>query len=292
FFIPQEDEFSRKTPPLTVNAQSEFLQQAVLELTGHKISGQETIPIHEACVSGLTGLSLAAQRIRRGIWKNAVVVGVDLRCSPLDLMRFHALGALTTQPAEGASCPFSKERSGFVRSQGAGAFLLQSDPHTEPWGEIAGFGQTNDAWRLTEGRADGHGAVTAIKRALDMSEMKAHDIDAFSAHATSTLAGDVLEVRAIKQVWQESAGRLPVTALKSQIGHAGQAAGLLQMASALIMLKEQCLAPTINYRTPDPKCDLDFVPNSSRRKTLRAILCNATAFGGQNAALVVKGVKC
>jgi 3-oxoacyl-(acyl-carrier-protein) synthase len=288
YFIPQEDEFSRRDPPVSTDAQAELMQRAVLELTGFMIPRQEVLGIHEACVSGLSGLSLAAQRIRKGIWQNALVIGVDLRCSPLDLMRFHALGALSTHEANAASCPFSKERNGFVRSQGGGAFLIQSHAH-EAWGEILGYGQASDSWRLTEGRADGQGAISAMKKALKMSGLQAAQIDAFSAHATSTIAGDVLEVRAIKEIWQEAVP--PVTALKSQIGHAGQAAGLLQVASALIMLKEQCLAPTINYRTPDPKCDLDFVANRSRPARLKNIFCNATAFGGQNAALIV-GARC
>lgn len=276
FFIPQDDELGQ--PP--VKAVEAILGSTILEMTGSPVGG--LLSIHEACVSGLTGLALAAQRIRHGIWKRALVVGVDLRVSPLDLLRFHALGALSRRPAAVASCPFSLERDGFVRAQGGAAFLLEAEC-SSPWGEIAGWGQTADAWRLTEARADGAGARRAIEKALSMSGLRSFEIDCFSAHATSTIMGDTLEARLIKDVF----GRIPVTALKSQLGHTGQAAGLLQCAAALMMKKEECLAPTINFQSVDPRCDLDCVPNSARPARVRKILCNATAFGGQNAALVV-----
>lgn len=280
FFIPQDDELDG--PPPSLVFVEEFLRRIVLESTGFAVP--ETIAIHEACVSGLTGLALAAQRLRHGNWRRALVVGVDLRVSPLDLLRFHALGALSRRPAAVASCPFSLERDGFVRAQGGAAFLLESECDSA-WGEIAGWGQTADAWRLTEARADGVGAVHAIEKALRMSGLRAEEIDAFSAHATSTSVGDTLEARVIKKIFGEN--RIPVTALKSQIGHTGQAAGLLQTAAALLMKKENCLAPTINFQTADPRCDLDCVPNSARAARVERVICNATAFGGQNASLVI-----
>ena len=278
FFIPEEG------PRTNASTKSELLRKTIFECTRFELPAVQALGIHEACVSGLTGLALAAQRLRKGIWRRALVVGVDLRCSMTELLRFHALGALSRQQASRASCPFSLERDGFVRSQGAAAFLLEAES-PEPWGEISGWGQTCDAWRLTEGRADGHGAIGALERALRVSGLKPSDIDCFSAHATSTQVGDVLEARAIKQIWGEA--RLPVTALKSQLGHSGQASGLLQVAAAMLMKKEECLAPTINFRTPDPRCDLDCVPNVARPARVKNVICNATAFGGQNASLVI-----
>jgi 3-oxoacyl-(acyl-carrier-protein) synthase len=293
FFVPGEDELANLKAPITSEQQAALFQKIILECTGREVPLDQFIAIHEACVSGLSGLSLAAQRIRSGNWTRALVLGVDLRCSPIDILRFHALSALSPREAPEASCPFSLERDGFVRSQGGAVFLLEGQNSNlrkqNFWGEIKGFCQTSDAWRLTEGRPDCAGMLRAIEGSVKMAGLRTQDIDCFSAHATSTPIGDALEARAIHLLWGQDASRLPVTALKSQIGHTGQASGLLQVAAALLMIKEQCLAPTINYRVPDPNCLLDCVPNRARPASIDHVLCNATAFGGQNASLVLAG---
>jgi hypothetical protein len=291
FFISGEDEIANSSPPATSEQQASLFQKIILECTGFKIPLDQFIAIHESCVSGISGLSLAAQRIRSGRWMRALVLGVDLRSSPLDLLRFHALGALSPREAPQASCPFSLERDGFVRSEGGAVFLLEAQNANlrtqNVWGEIKGFGQTSDAWRVTEGRPDCASMVRAIEGSIKMAGLRTQDIDCFSAHATSTSIGDALEARAIHLVWGKDVSRIPVTALKSQIGHTGQTSGLLQVAAALLMIKEQRLAPTINYGSPDPNCVLDCVPNHSRPSSIDNVLCNATAFGGQNACLIL-----
>lgn len=285
FCIPNEDEAGRRTPPEDSDEQIQTLQALIQRESGFDVDSTEIISIHEGCVSGLNALSMAAQRIRTHRWKRALVIGADLRCSPIDLLRFYAIGALTLARAPQASCPFSSERRGFVRSQGAAAFLLESET-ASAWGEIKGFAQTSDAWRLTEARPDCVGATRAIYRALGLANLDVKAIDCVSAHATSTLIGDALEARALHAAFGDLTARLPVTALKSQIGHCGQASGFLQVIAALMMLKEQRLAPVINYQTPDPNCDLDFVTRSQPAQ-LSHILCNASAFGGQNAGLII-----
>ncbi|MGZ3693548.1 MAG: beta-ketoacyl-[acyl-carrier-protein] synthase family protein [Bdellovibrionota bacterium] len=293
FFIPEEDELAGSRKVQSSEQQASNISELVFTETGHFVRPEEIISIHEACVSGISGLSMAAQRIRAGIWRRALVVGVDLRCSPLDLLRFRALGALSTRPvsATQASCPFSKDRDGFVKAQGAGAFILEAEDALNRgqsvWGEIRGFAQTSDAWRLTEGRPDCLGATRAMEAAIKMSGLELGDISCISAHATSTKLGDALEARAIEKIWRERARKIPVTALKSQIGHAGQAAGLLQVAAALLMIKHQRVAPTINFSEPDPGCPIDCVPNAARHGNVDWVLCNAFAFGGQNASMVL-----
>jgi 3-oxoacyl-[acyl-carrier-protein] synthase II len=295
FFIPPEDELSTITERLrSVDGQIDFLKNIIEEETGQLISQENFLSLNEACVTGISSLSLAAQRIRAGIWDRVLVLGVDLRCSPLDLLRMHSLGALSTRatPASMASCPFSKERDGFVKAQGGAAFLLENSGSCQnaPWGEIVGYGQSADAFRLTDGRPDGKVAAKAILRAMSMAGMSADGIDCISAHATSTRLGDALEARVIRSIWKESAEMVPVTALKSQLGHAAQAAGLLQVVAGLFMLCRQEISPTINLNLLDPLCDLNHISNCSRAAKLTTILCNSHAFGGQNAALILRGI--
>jgi 3-oxoacyl-(acyl-carrier-protein) synthase len=277
FSIPQDDEFANRSAPPNTDAQAVLLTETMQQLP-------ETIAIHEACVSGLSALSLAAQRVRAGVWRRALVVAVDLRCSPLDLLRFHAIGALSLRRAPEASCPFSLERDGFVKAQGAGVFLIESNPN-DAWAEIAGYGHTCDAWRMTEGHPEAQGIVTAMQRAMALAKWNSEDVDALFAHATSTPVGDALEARAL----QSLSVHWPVVALQSYIGHCGQASGLMQVASALIMMKEQMLAPTLNFQTPDSRCEVSGV-TEPRQTKLNRVLCNASAFGGLNVSLALQKI--
>jgi|GEM_PF-5233088 len=291
FFMSQDDELSNSRSPISCDEQILLLQKEIFEHARYEIPRERIIVIREGCVAGLTGLAMAAQRIRAGRWRRALVLGVDLRCSPLDLLRFHVLGALSTRDASRASSPFSIERDGFVKSQAAGVFLLSDESSLKSgeriWGEIKGFGQTSDAWRLTEGRPDGSESRRAMEAALRMSGLVPCQIDCVSAHATGTRIGDAVEARTIRALWGSHADQLPVTALKSQLGHSLQTSGLSQVAAALLMLRHQRLAPTLHCESMDPMCALNLVAHEARAANLNHVLCNASGFGGQNACLIL-----
>jgi 3-oxoacyl-[acyl-carrier-protein] synthase II len=205
------------------------------------------------------------------------------------------LGALTTAdvPAAEASRPFSRDRAGFVRGEGAATLLLE-----EAWaarargarvlGRLAGGASSSDAHRLTDGRPDGAAVRHAMEAALRDAGVTTAEVSAISAHGTSTRMNDRLETLAIRSVFGDRAGQVPVTSLKSQLGHSTVAAGAIEAVACLSMLQAQILAPTINYREPDPECDLDYVPNDSRPARLDVILSNSFGFGGQNSCVVFR----
>ncbi len=271
----------------------------LLDRRGHgDLPPARRIAVTSACASGTQALGIACHRIRHGVWKRALAGAVDSRLHMANLMSFHILSALMTEdcPPEKASRPFSIDRGGFVRSEGAAALLLESREAAEARGAeilglITGYAHTSDAWHFTEGRPDGASVIAAMNGSIGDAGHEPGAIDAVSAHGTSTRLNDRLETAAIKEVFGERASRVPVTALKSQIGHCVVAAGAVAAVSCLLMLQQQRLAPTINYREDeiDPECDLDYVPNRSRPARLRRILSNSFGFGGHNACLVFEG---
>jgi 3-oxoacyl-[acyl-carrier-protein] synthase II len=209
-------------------------------------------------------------------------------------MNFNMLGALSTAdvPPEQASKPFSGDRCGFVRGEGAATLIIESRKTAEARGAkilgvISGYGFTSDAFRLTDGRDDGLAVIKAMELAIADSSLEKSEIDAVSAHGTSTPLNDRLETMALKSVFGDHAYKIPVSALKSQIGHSTVAAGAIEAVSCILMLEDQKLAPTINYNTPDPECDLDYVPNQARKAKVTHILSNNFGFGGQNACIVI-----
>jgi 3-oxoacyl-[acyl-carrier-protein] synthase II len=272
------------------------LLQRVVEAHGNgRVPEHALVSINNACVSGNQAIGVALQRIRAGIWQRAVVGGVDARCNDHNFMNFHMLGALTVAdvPAREASRPFSKDRSGFVRGEGAATLVLESREAAAARGArvlgvVAGHGSTTDAYRLTDGRPDGAAAVRAMESALEDARLSRDQVSAISAHGTSTQMNDSTETRAIKQVFGSRAYAIPVTSLKSQIGHSTVATGAIEAISCILMLQEQRLAPTINYREGDPECDLDYVSGGSRSHRLDVILSNNFGFGGQNSCVVFK----
>jgi 3-oxoacyl-[acyl-carrier-protein] synthase II len=273
----------------------ELLAQ-VLEEGGHYLAGDAAlIGLNNACVSGNQAIGMAFHRIRSGRWERAVVGGVDARCSDHNFMNFHMLGALTTAevPAREASRPFSRDRCGFVRGEGAATLVLESREAAEGRGApvlgvVAGYGSTTDAYRLTDGRPDGVAVVRAMQRALEDAGLSTEAVSVISAHGTSTRMNDSLETKSIKEAFGDRAHSIPVTSLKSQIGHSTLAAGAIEAVACLLMLEEQRVAPTINYAEPDPECDLDYVPNVSRSERLEVVLSNNFGFGGQNSCVVFK----
>jgi 3-oxoacyl-[acyl-carrier-protein] synthase II len=294
-----QDSFKKPVDLATLKQNgAEYILQTIAALL--KDSGKCVVPdsalisINSACASGNQAIGMAMQRIRDGKWTRAIVGGVDTRCSGANLMNFNMLGALSTAevPPETSSKPFAGDRCGFVRGEGAATLLIETRKSAEARGAkilgiISGYGFTSDAYRLTDGRDDALAVIKALETAIADSGLKKSDIDTISAHGTSTQLNDRLETQAIKAVFGTDAYKIPVTSLKSQIGHSTVAAGAIESISCLLMLEAQVLAPTINYLVKDPECDLDYVPNKSRPAKVRHILSNNFGFGGQNACIVI-----
>jgi 3-oxoacyl-[acyl-carrier-protein] synthase II len=193
-----------------------------------------------------------------------------------------------------ASRPFDADRDGFVCAEGAAVFVLETLAHAQRrgariLGELAGYGASSDAYHVVAPCVDGEGAQRAIRLAIEDAHMGLEEIDYINAHGTSTPANDAAETAAIKGVFGERAYQIPVSSTKSMIGHALGASGAIESIACLKAIETGIIPPTINYDTPDPECDLDYVPNKSRRVDgVRAVLKNSFGFGGQNVCLVFK----
>jgi 3-oxoacyl-[acyl-carrier-protein] synthase II len=270
------------------------LIRKIVEQRGHgPIDDRDLISLNNACVTSNQAIGMAFQRIRSGQWDRVVTGAMYGRWADSELMNFHMLATLTTAEGNGAeaSRPFSKDRSGFVLGEGAATLLLEAREVAESrgatiFGMVTGYAATSDAYRLTDGRPDGAAAAKAMQSAIEDAGLTKDQINAISAHGTSTAMNDKVETIAIKRALGTLAYAIPVISLKSQVGHSVIAAGALEAVASLLMLSEQRLAPTINYREADPECDLDYVPNKSRPAPLERILSNNFGFGGQNACVV------
>ncbi len=193
-----------------------------------------------------------------------------------------------------ASRPFDAERDGFVPAEGAGALILESLEHARARGaqilaEVCGYGVSSDAYHMAMPDPEGEGAVRAMRWAVEDAGLRPEQIDYINAHGTSTPLNDLTETKAIKAVFGEHAYKVPISSTKSMIGHLLGAAGAVEAVATVMSLLEGKLHPTINYNTPDPECDLDYVPNQAREVDARYALSNSFGFGGQNACLVLGG---
>ena len=271
-----------------------------LEERGHgKCALERLISINSACASGIHCIGLAYQFLKTGRWKRCIVGGGNLSGAwESSLMNFYLLNALTTAdvPAHEASRPFSADRSGFVESEAAVTLLIETRESAEQRGaeilaEVCGFGLTTDAYRLTDGREDNLCVIRAMEQAIETAGIQKEDIDYINAHGTATPINDRLETLAIKKVFGDYAYKIPISSLKSQIGHTLLAAGAIETVACILMLQRQRLAPTINLKVKDPECDLDYIPDKSRDAEVKYILNNALGFGGQNACIILKRVE-
>jgi 3-oxoacyl-[acyl-carrier-protein] synthase II len=203
-----------------------------------------------------------------------------------------ALSTRNDEP-ERASRPFDADRDGFVAAEGSAILILESLEHAQRrnahiLAELAGYGACNDAYHLTAPSADGEGAVRAMQWALDDAGVAPGDVDYINAHGTSTKLNDATETLAIKKVFGEMSYRIPISATKSMVGHSFGASGAMEAVACIQTLRTGTIHPTVNYESPDPECDLDYVPNESRAADVSVILKNSFGFGGQNACLVFK----
>lgn len=248
-----------------------------------------------ACATGITALGEAVRRIQRGDVDTMIAGGSEGYLSPLIITTFSRLGAGSTRndDPERACRPFSGDRDGMVVGEGAAVFVLETLDHAQARGaqilaEFAGYGLTEDAYDLTAPDPDGIGAAACMELALSESGLAPAQINWIVAHGTATLLNDKMETAAIKRVLGDAAYGIPVTSIKSAIGHAMGAAGAQSAAVLVKAMQEARILPTINYNEPDPDCDLDYVPNVSRPHRVDAGMCNGFGLGGQNASLVLK----
>lgn len=251
--------------------------------------------VHTACASGGQALGLAMQVIRRGDADYVLAGGFDSMINPLGLSSFCLLGALSTynETPSQASRPFDKTRNGFVLGEGA-AFLILEDWEkatqrgAKIYAELAGEGNSLSSYRITDSHPNGDGAIQAIERALNDAGISAQDVDYINAHGTSTKMNDLSETNAIKAVFKERALTLPVSSTKSQTGHLIAAAGALEAVLSVLSIEHAIVPRTSNLTTPDPDCDLDYIVDGPREKSLGVVLSNSFGFGGSNSCLLFK----
>jgi 3-oxoacyl-[acyl-carrier-protein] synthase II len=251
--------------------------------------------ITTACAAGTQAVGEAFRLIARGDADIILSGGADSRQDPLLLLAYTALGALSRScrpPAE-VSRPFDGQRDGFVLGEGAGVLVLEDLEHARRRGatiyaEVLGFGSSFDAYAVTKPDPTGRGAVRAIEWALQEARVDHHEVDYINAHGTSTRLNDLMETRAVKRVFGEGSRALPLSSIKSMVGHLIGAAGAVEAVALALTLYDGALPPTINQTTPDPECDLDYVPNFAREMRVRTAVSTSFGFGGQNAALVMR----
>ena len=251
--------------------------------------------VHTACASGGQALGLAMQVIRRGDADYMLAGGFDSMINPLGLSSFCLLGALSTynDTPETASRPFDGTRNGFVLGEGAAFLILEEWTKAKARGapiyaELAGEGNTLSSYRITDSHPNGDGAIQAIERALKDAGVRATDVDYINAHGTSTKMNDLSETNAIKAVFKEQAKTMPVSSTKGQTGHLIAAAGALEAVLSVLSIKHAYIPKTANITTADPECDLDYVAEGGREKSLGVVLSNSFGFGGSNSCLLFK----
>jgi 3-oxoacyl-[acyl-carrier-protein] synthase II len=247
-----------------------------------------------ACAASSQAIGEAAEIVRRGEADVMLSGGTHSMIHPFGVTGFNLLTALSTRNDEPtrASRPFDRDRDGFVLGEGAAMVVLEELEHARRrgatiHGELVGYGSTADAYRITDTHPEGRGAAACMQMAIDDAGLGADAIDYINAHGTSTDVNDRVETLAIRKVFGARADRVPVSSTKSMMGHLIAAAGATELIVCLLAIRDGLLPPTINYETPDPLCDLDYVPNAVRQARCDRALSNSFGFGGQNISLVV-----
>jgi 3-oxoacyl-[acyl-carrier-protein] synthase II len=252
------------------------------------------LSIVSACAASAQAIGEGVRLLREGRADAVVAGGSEAHLEYAGFVGFVNLGALCKKypSPEKASRPFDRRRGGFVMSEGAGALVLETLAHARArgavvLGEVLGYGESADAYRITDVHPEGAGAVLAMVRAIADARLSPDAVEYVNAHGTATAINDPVETAAIKRVLGDRARNVPVSSNKSMLGHTIGAAGAVEAILTLRGIREGVLLPTINYETPDPKCDLDYVPNEARRVAHRVAISNSFGFGGQNACLVL-----
>ncbi|HEX5444926.1 MAG TPA: beta-ketoacyl-ACP synthase II [Pirellulales bacterium] len=251
-----------------------------------------------ACAASSQAVGEAVEMIRRGDADVMLSGGTHSMIHPFGVTGFNLLTALSTHNEEPtkASRPFDKNRDGFVLGEGSGMLVLEDLEFAKArgarvYGEVTGFGSTADAFRITDTHPEGRGAASCLRMALADAGVNVDDVDYINAHGTSTDVNDRVETLAIKRVFGDRAYRTPVSSTKSMMGHLIAAAGATELIVCLLAIRDNVLPPTINYETPDPDCDLDYVPNAAREAKCNIAVSNSFGFGGQNITLIASRFK-
>lgn len=251
-----------------------------------------------ACAASSQAVGEAVEIIRRGDADVMLSGGTHSMIHPFGVTGFNLLTALSTandEPTK-ASRPFDMQRDGFVLGEGSGMLILEELEHAKKrgakiYGEVLGYGSTADAFRITDTHPEGRGAISCIKMALHDAGLNTDQIDYVNAHGTSTEVNDKVETLAVKKVFGERAYKIPVSSTKSMMGHLIAAAGATELIVCLLAIRDKVLPPTMNYETPDPECDLDYIPNKAREAKCEYALSNSFGFGGQNITLIASAFK-
>ncbi|HOP74019.1 MAG TPA: beta-ketoacyl-ACP synthase II [Bacillota bacterium] len=277
-----------------------FIPGCVINLAPGQISirtgakGPNFSPV-SACATGTHSIGEAYHIVKRGDADAIISGGAESTITPLAIAGFSSMKALSTynEQPEKASRPFDANRDGFVMSEGAGILILEELEHAKARGarvyaEIIGFGMNSDAYHIAAPVPDGSGAAKCMQLAFRSAGLQAEDVDYINAHGTSTPANDATETAAIKMAFGEHASKLMISSTKSMTGHLLGAAGSVETAFTALALYHQIIPPTINYETPDPACDLDYVPNQARKADIQVALSNSFGFGSTNACIALK----
>jgi 3-oxoacyl-[acyl-carrier-protein] synthase II len=253
------------------------------------------LSIVSACASGTDAIGIAWLMVRAGVLDAVVTGGSDAVITRFGLGSFDRLGAVSRRNDDYSMTPqpFDKNRDGLVIGEGAGALVLESESHARARGaeilaELAGYGSTSDAYHVTAPAEDGAGGAQAMRLAMQAAGVNPNEVDYINAHGTATPLNDASETRAIKAAFGNLAYNIPVSSTKSMTGHMMGATGALEAILCVQAIRDGVIPPTIHYQTPDPDCDLDYVPNQPRQKPLRVTLSNSFGFGGHNAVIAVK----
>jgi beta-ketoacyl-acyl-carrier-protein synthase II len=260
----------------------------------NKINGP-SFSVASACASGADGLGISLSLIRSGMIDVAISGASDAIITQVAVAAFDRLGALSRSDpsAQPTPRPFDLYRDGFVMAEGAAILVIEREDHAIKRGadilaEFSGYGGTADAYHITAPSEDGAGGARAMLAAMESAQINADEIGYINAHGTATQLNDASETRGIKSAFGNLAYEIPVSSTKSMTGHMIGTTGALEALFCVQAIREKVLPPTINYKVPDPECDLDYVPNVAREKRITAAMSNAFGFGGHNAVLVVK----
>lgn len=260
----------------------------------HGIKGPN-LCIVTACATGAHSIGEACRIIQYGDADAMVAGGSEANLTPLTVGGFNAMKALSTRNSDPskASRPFERDRDGFVVAEGSGIVILEELEHAKKRGakiyaEMAGYGYNGDAYHITAPCPNGDGFIRCIRMALKDAQLSPDDVDYINAHGTSTKLNDYIETLAIKEVFKEKAYKIPVSSTKSMTGHLLGAAGAIEAIFSVLSIRDQVCPPTINYESPDPECDLDYVPNIARNRAINVVMSNAFGFGGTNSTLVLR----
>lgn len=297
--LGENNPYSRKSPvsepdPDLKSYHLDFLNGTLADKLADKYGVQGSpITLTTACASGATAIQMAVEAIRRGDRPAALAVGTDGSVQEEALIRFTLLSALSNKndPPEQASKPFSKNRDGFVMAEGAAALVLEDPEYARARGApilayVEGCGEAADTFHRTRSNPNGEAIIRSIAEAVEDAGLKPEDIGYINAHGTGTPENDKMEYLGITEVFGNHAQKLAVSSNKSMIGHTLTAAGAVEGSFTILSLLEGVLPPTINYNEPDPKIELDVVPNEAREQRVDFALSNSFGFGGQNVSVV------